>query len=321
MRVGTLEITDSNQSECISSQAEAPPIANFRDIVNAVRNKQCMLFLGAGVHYPPPACSPYAHTYPEEVRPPLGTALTGILAEDSEIAADRNFSEQERGEIAGNLQRISLYYEKKKGRQALVAKVRAAVTDGKDPSRAVRALAALDFPVICTTNYDRLFETALILESRKPVVSSYSNYEYAVTKDFLERDVDPKSPFLFKIHGDIDDPTGSIVITDEDYIHFIMRMITGTRQHDPIPLFFHFSVKSMPILFIGFSLMDYNLRLLFKLLGWEGNNAVVQHSYSVGPYPDGLIRSTYDPPVQFIVHDLWKFVPALYYAVTGEVMP
>ena len=113
----------------------------------------------------------------------------------------------------------------------------------------------------------------------------------------------------------------SIVITDEDYIHFIMRMTTGVRQYDPIPLRFRGFVKNMPILFVGFSLMDYNLRLLFKLLGWEGNKAVVQHSYSVVPYPDGLIRKTYDPPVQFIVRDLWKFVPELYYAVTGEVMP
>ena len=121
-----------------------------------MRNKQCILFLGAGVHYPPPDDSPYVGSYPEVKQPPLGSALAKILAEDSEIAADAHFSEKERGEIPGNLQRISLYYEKKKDRKALVAKVRVAVSDGKDPSRAVRALAALDFPVICTTNYDQL---------------------------------------------------------------------------------------------------------------------------------------------------------------------
>ena len=43
----------------------------------AVRSKQCILFLGAGVHAPPPEGSPFR--YPPEHCPPIGAALTSVL--------------------------------------------------------------------------------------------------------------------------------------------------------------------------------------------------------------------------------------------------
>ncbi len=289
-------------------------------MVRAVKAGQCILFLGAGVHYPPDDSDPnYGGSYPEGDRPALGSSLAKALAADSPLASDPDYTDDQKIAISSNLQRISLYYEIKRGRDALVRKVKQEVTLNKQPSRAVKALAQLNFPIICTTNYDTLFEKALILANKTPIVSSYSKDKYAVTKDYLGLTPPPENPFLFKIHGDIEDPNYSIVITDEDYIHFILRMITGAGQQDPIPKVFRFHMPSWPILFIGFSLLDYNLRLLFKLLGWQVGDP--QFSYAVGPYPDGLIRSKYDPPVKFVVRDVWTFVPDLYQAVTGKPMP
>src|SRR5207248_6154796 len=55
-------------------------------IAEAVAKGQCILFLGAGVHYGPPAGTDpkYAAAYPEERRPPLGRALSVKLADESE---------------------------------------------------------------------------------------------------------------------------------------------------------------------------------------------------------------------------------------------
>jgi hypothetical protein len=296
-----------------------PPLDD--ELVTAVKSGECILFLGAGVHYPPDDDDPdYGGSYPESERPPVGSSLAAMLAADSPLASDVDYTDPQKTAIASNLQRISLYYEVKKSRQNLVGKVKREVSVNKQPSRALKALAELNFPIVCTTNYDTLFEKALILANKSPIVSSYSNNKYAVTKDYIGGITPPISnPFLFKIHGDIDDPTHSIVISDEDYIHFILRMITGNGQNDPIPRVFRFHMPNWPILFVGFSLLDYNLRLLFKLLGWQSGDP--RFSYSVGPYPDGLIRCKYDPPVKFIARDVWNFVPDLYLAVKGTSMP
>ena len=308
------------QSPENGSVQTVPPLSS--DLVKAVRTGECILFLGAGVHYPPDDKDPtYGGCYPESIRPPVGSELANLLYKDTDLKIDPDYGWKAKLAIARNLQRMSLYYEIKKGsKKELVKKVKQEIIPNKQPSRALKALAQLDFPIICTTNYDNLFEKALILAGKNPNVSSYSNQPTAATKDYVERRTPPAdNPFLFKIHSDIDDPTESIVITDEDYIQFILRMMTGVGMYDPIPMVFRSHMQIWPMLFIGFSLMDYNLRLLFKLLGW--NIPHPKHSYSVGPYPDGLIRKTYDPPVKFIVQDVWDFVPKLYIAVTGMPMP
>lgn len=295
-----------------------PPLDDH--LISAVKRGECILFLGAGVHYPPDDKDPeYGGSYPVAERPPLGSALTKALCDDSQLVSDSDYTAQEKTDIAKSLQRMSLYYEIKKGRPALIKKVKQEVTQNRQPSRAVKALAQLNFPIICTTNYDQLFERALYLANKTPIVSAYSREKYAITKDYPGIAPPVNNPFVFKIHGDIDDASQSIVITDEDYIQFILRMTTGLGQHDPIPRVFRSTFPIWPMLFIGFSLLDYNLRLLFKILAWQVQDPAF--SYSVGPYPDGLIRSKYDPPVKFIVRDLWTFVPDLYQAVTGNPMP
>lgn len=298
-----------------------PPLDD--ELVKSVKAGECILFLGAGAHYPPKTDDPdYAGCYTPAQQPPVGKALASILASETKIATDANYSSDERRAIAENLQRISLYYELEKGRDKLITKVKGAVSDGKEPSRAVKALAELNFPIICTTNYDKLFEKALVLAGKSPIVSVYSNERYNITKDYMGGLTPPiDTPFLFKIHSDIDDPTNSMVITDEDYISFILRMITGFGQNDPIPRVFRSHMPIWPMLFIGFSLLDYNLRLLFKLLSWQLQAPTSTFSYSVGPYPDGLIRQKYSPPVKFIAQDIWAFVPELYREVTGKPMP
>ena len=291
-------------------------------LVESIKNGQCILFLGAGVHFPPEDTDPkYGGCYPEAQQPPTGKKLARILADASPLATDPDYSPEQRKVIAEDLQRMSLYYEIRMGRSELVRKVREAVSIGKQPSRAVKALAELNFPIICTTNYDTLFDRALVLAGKDPVISAYSNQKTSLTRDYTEAITPPPDrPFVLKIHGELDDPTYSIVITDEDYIQFILRITTGTGDSDPIPRVFRAHMPIWPMLFIGYSLLDYNLRLLFQLLSWK-RQAPARLSYSVGPYPDGLIRKKYDPPVNFIAQDVWAFVPVLYRAVTGKDMP
>jgi SIR2-like domain len=281
-------------------------------VAEAVRRGRCILFLGAGVHAPPPEGS--LVEYPDERRPPVGAALSQRLARSCNL--ESRFPRED----PSNLQRVALFYEIARSRHQLVDAVTDAVQKGKSPSPMLRALAELPFPLVITTNYDRLFENALVEAGKQPRVAVYTpNLE--ATTDY--RDPTAESPIVFKIHGDIARPE-TIVITDEDYIQFVLRM-SNKDPYDPIPLTLKYYLTGWTTLFVGYSLLDYNLRLLFKTLRWKIDNASVPDMYSVDFHPDPLIFDVWDNQrryVKFIAQDVWAFVPTLYELVLGkEVAP
>jgi hypothetical protein len=284
----------------------------INSIAKNVKRGECILFLGAGVHYPPPEGSEYI--YEAAQQPKLGNGLSKQLAESCQLLV------QHPKEDVTNLQRVSLFYEKFNSRGSLVQEVKKIVSEGKQPSPAVCALAELDFPLVITTNYDQLFEKALRKVGKNPQVGIYNKDEFAQATDY--RSFSVEEPFIFKIHGDIDKPE-SMVITDEDYIHFVLRM-TDKDPYHPVPLTFRYQFTRWPTLFIGYSLIDYNLRLLFKTLRWKIDQANIPETYSVGPFPDPLILDVWQNQrryVKFIVQDLWMFVPKLYKIIKGKEMP
>jgi len=286
-----------------------PGVDRVLDLVaGGVRDQKCILFLGAGVHAPPPQGSPFS--YPREERPPVGSALSRDLADACDFAG--RFP----GDDAGNLQRVALAYEIDSSRARLVDAIAGAVDVGRVPSPMLRALARLDFPLVITTNYDQLFERALRDVGKTPRVSVY-NPAGEPTTDF--EDESAQSPIIYKIHGDIAQRE-SLVVTDEDYIQFVLRM-SDKDPYDPIPLSLKHFLKRWTTLFIGYSLLDYNLRLLFKTLRWRIDPAKIPDTYSVDYQPDALILDVWQSQrryVKFIAQDVWSFVPALYEAVRGE---
>jgi hypothetical protein len=278
-------------------------------IASAISQQKCILFLGAGVHAPPPP-GQSAFEYPKEQRPPIGAALS------RKLAADCCLAEQHPDEDKSNLQRVALFYEIERSRNQLVDAVTDAVQTGKRPSPMLRALAELDFPLVITTNYDQLFENALRAVGKQPRVAVYTpNLEPTI--DY--RDPTAESPVVFKIHGDIQ-RRETIVITDEDYIQFVLRM-SSKEPYDPVPFTFKYYLTGWSTLFVGYSLLDYNLRLLFKTLRWKIDDASIPDMYSVDYEPDPLIfdvwynRRRY---VRFVAQDVWAFVPGLYERVLGK---
>jgi hypothetical protein len=286
-----------------------------KELVAQVRKGKCILFLGAGVHAPPPLDSGY--TYPEEHRPPLG----GDLAE--RLAAERGFAEKFPNESPRDLQRVSLYIETAPGlgRKTLVDGLERHLREGKKPSPALEMLARLPLKIIVTTNYDRLLEFALAKCDKDPARFVYTPDPNERTRDMSE-DPTENRPLLFKMHGDFDD-RASIVITDEDYITFVQRMSDKDALH-PVPETIRYRMLKWPTLFVGYSLRDYNLRLLFRTLRWRVDPANFPQSFSVDRNPDPLILQVWQHErrfITFVTQDLWTFVPWLYKEVCGEEYP
>jgi hypothetical protein len=280
----------------------------LEQIADVVRARRCILFLGAGVHAGPPDGSQFV--YPESRRPPVGAGLSQALAAACDLP--RHFPDEE----PSNLQRVALFFEIARSRLELVEAVRSAVQVDKEPSPMLRALASLDFPLVITTNYDQLFEAALTAVGKQPRVAVYTpNLEPTV--DY--RDPTGQQPVIFKIHGDIS-RAETLVVTDEDYIQFILRM-SNKDPYDPIPLTLKYHLTGWTTLFLGYSLLDYNLRLLFKTLRWKIDASNIPVMYSVDFKPDPLILDVWDNQrryVKFVVQDVWSFVPRLFELVAGR---
>jgi hypothetical protein len=289
-------------------------------IAEKVAQHQCILFLGSAIHAPSPKHSSRFH-YPEEKCPPIGGQLSRLLA------AQCGFSDPENED----LQRVSQYFESTtKSRFRLVEEIGNAVHRGKEPSPVLHALASLEFPIVITTNYDDLYERVLkrrALEEGLPGqpydlgIYSANTKVKLKTKDCLPTP-DPRRPYILKMHGDISKPE-SIVITDEDYIQFVLRM-SDKHPYHPVGKNVLAYLNKWTTLFIGYRLTDYNLRLLFKTLRWKMDAAQIPPTYAVDRDPDQLIRDVYENQrryVTFIIEDVWKFVPRLYAAVKKEEMP
>jgi hypothetical protein len=100
--------------------------------------------------------------------------------------------------------------------------------------------------------------------------------------------------------------------------------MSNKDPYDPLPLTLKYHLTGWTTLFVGYSLLDYNLRLLFKSLRWKIDSANVPDMYSVDRSPDPLILSVWHDQrryVRFIAQDVWAFVPELYRLVLGKEMP
>jgi hypothetical protein len=143
------------------------------------------------------------------------------------------------------------------------------------------------------------------------------------TDDYpFRHDPSPELPFVLKIHGDIVKSGSSIVITEEDYIQFVLRMSDKEPFH-PLPRTALYFMSKWPTLFLGYSLLDYNLRLLFKTLRWRLDPGIAPEMYSVDFRPDALVLEVLQNQrreVRYIVENVWNFVPALVKEVTGRDM-
>jgi exodeoxyribonuclease VII small subunit len=340
---------------------EIEPSRPLRELSTQVAKGDCILFLGAGIHAPPPEGSRYA--YRDEHRPPLGAELVNRLARDcglrqhtdtlrldeafqrleatldrleggelplaegltafkDGVRAARLYSNRLR-EAPSDLQRVSLWIETATGlgRKTLVDCLVSHLSSGKRPSPALQMLAALPFRIIVTTNFDGLLESALKKFDKDPAVFVYSPHSLEATPDMTD-DPTVERPMVFKIHGDLA-RRDSIVITDEDYITFTQRM-SDKDVLNPVPQTIRFRMLKWPTLFVGYSLRDYNLRLLFRTLRWRVDPANFPPSFSVDKSPDPLILQVWQNQrrfVTFVTQDLWTFVPWLYEDVSGREFP
>jgi hypothetical protein len=118
---------------------------------------------------------------------------------------------------------------------------------------------------IITTNYDHLIEASsnILCEQYQIVVND---------KDLLNAE---KGKYIIKMHGDISE-VDSIVLKEQDYLDY-------SQRHVLIELFVKSLLTDHIVLFLGYSLNDYNIKLI---LGWlnymRSQNSELEKGRKVG---------------------------------------
>jgi len=188
-------------------------------------------------------------------------------------------------------------------------------------------LASIDQPLlIVTTNYDDLIERAFTRQNRKfDVVVHTSDPKIGDRLLWLEQgadapkqvssnrlDIDLKQvTVIYKMHGAIDrrvPDRDQYVITEDDYVDFLVRM----TKNKAVPAIFAELFQSSHFLFLGYSLRDWNLRVILNRLQSDARRPADIVSWGIQYKPSILERKfwqkrgveVYDMPLDEFVSEM-----------------
>jgi hypothetical protein len=186
--------------------------------------------------------------------------------------------------------------------------------DERRPSKLLRTLAALPIPLIITTNYDNLMERALGRRPHRVVVQPVEGFRETEYGE-LERELATTNErIVYKIHGSFRNPVNSdqpagVIITEEDYIQFLT--VVG-REIGGIPTPVKARIREGTLLFLGYSLEDWDFRTIFKGLveSLEASDRRRSFAFQKDP-PDFWVRFWERKDVTIYNVDLYEFANEL----------
>lgn len=235
------------------------PLADpdWRLIVKRIHDEECLPFLGAGASLGNGSGLPTAYQ--------LATALAD---ECDYPGGDRS-----------DLFRVAQYYQMKFDADALRSFVGDEILKGtRAPTTVHETIAALPFRYVITTNFDKLMERAF--ESARPPKTPH----VALYKRHGDQVGFPlgtvRAPVVYKLHGTVDEPR-TMVVTEDDVVEFLACAFVGDP---PLPPSFKALFVENSILFIGYGLKDWNVRVLLRAIRERGGGSD-KNSYAIQKCP------------------------------------
>jgi SIR2-like domain len=236
---------------------------DWDELLDAIKNGSCIPFLGAG------ACAGYL---------PNGRELAEKLAD----LINFPFTNPDRQSLTQVATYAAVQFApitaKRKIIKILLESQKKPDFGAQDEPHGV--LSKLPFPFYLTTNYDDLMSSALEF-SEKDVTREVCRWSDFVNdlapKIKIEPDFKPHParPVVFHLHG-YDLLPASIVVTEDDYLEFLSNLAS---RDDIIPPVIRKAMVGATFLFVGYSLNDWNFRILFQGLrkrGMVANIAVIK---------------------------------------------
>ena len=246
-----------------------PPYGAIWDLL---KTGNVVPFLGAGASLAGrPTVDKWDGDHPTVL--PSGAELATYLAGKSGFpSADRSDFE--------DLAKVSSYFSDLLGRRRLRDRLRNIVNHDFEVGSLHGLIAAIPANLlIVVTNYDTMLERAFQAVGRPYdlVIYPADRTDFAgavlwwphgadrpqpVEPNRLDIDLTAKT-VIYKMHGTVVRDTAewdSFVITEDDYVEFLSRMNTA------VPAVFYSHCRSRSFLFLGYSLRDWNLRVVLRNL-------------------------------------------------------
>jgi hypothetical protein len=243
-------------------------------IWNRLKSGKVVPFLGAGASFVARPADGNLKWNPENPEfLPSGLDLAHLFADEALFPAS---DPRDRDDLA----KVASYYADIGGRRALRERLREVLNHPYPYGPLHEFLAAVPHPLlIVSTNYDTLTEQAFRAAARpydlvvypadqKEIASGVVWWPHGEPKPRFkapnELDIDlSQTTVLYKMHGTIlreTDEWDSFVITEEDYVEFLSRMIANAA----VPAIFYRYFRERSFLFLGYGLRDWNLRVVLK---------------------------------------------------------
>ena len=132
-----------------------------------------------------------------------------------------------------------------------------------DPNEVHRVLADLDLPLYLTTNADSFMVEALRARGKKAEreICRWNERLDRLPSRFAEDDAyepTPDEPLVYQLFGS-DEEVNSLVLAEDDYMNFLVRVVA---DRDRIPNTIREALSSSTLLFVGYSLYDWEFRVL-----------------------------------------------------------
>ncbi|MBI3538228.1 MAG: SIR2 family protein [Chloroflexi bacterium] len=277
-------------------------------IWNRMKTGMVVPFLGAGASFV--GRPPNAEWKADDMQfLPSGRELSNFLAVETSFPSDLPKDRDD-------LSKVSSYYADISGRRTLRERLREVFVREYPRGALHDFLAAVPAPMVAVvTNYDTLLEQAfravgkpydLVIypADRKDIANAILWWPHGAPEPQVkapnELDIDlSKTSVIYKMHGTIHPEVNkwdNFVITEEDYVEFLSRMTANTA----VPSIFYEHFRERSFLFLGYSLGDWNLRVILKNLSKylskrtsDGDDEVLP-SWSIQFKPSELDRKLWE---------------------------
>ena len=126
-------------------------------------------------------------------------------------------------------------------------------------------LAKLPLPVYITTNYDHLMSEALNQHDRKAIIQMSQWNKYMQVKyqnDYENIEPSIQNPLVYHLHGFKADEL-SLVLTEDDYLDFLINLSRDDKNL-VISERIEEALTITSLLFIGYSLQDWDFRFIYR---------------------------------------------------------
>jgi hypothetical protein len=219
-------------------------------LVDSVIAGKCTPFLGAGVAWP--------HL-------PTGKDLSTNLAEEFEYPLNDPTN------LARVVQYIATLHDPPFAKRRVRDRIKARRDSFLESSEAsfpinYKRLADLNLPIYLTTNYDDFLTRALKAADRTPWVEvcRWNSQLQEELEGYADGQPSMERPLVFHLHGQLSNES-SLLVTEDDYIDFTVSL--GQQGADSvIPHWIRRALSRTTLLFVGYSLEDWNFRVLMRQL-------------------------------------------------------